>query len=667
MRRSCLLFLLLLSWAGATPAPAQMGQDMARTQGEDIAKSVRDSTSDSILATGAENDVPGFGGTTFSESSYVDDVDGLMDAGEFQRSTNSSYGTVINPDRPEFDPTTIDLSSAESIAADPDALLGTDTEITGSTGSCEALTGGDAAASTYYETCNMGAAVENIPLTCSVKQSVKVDLQHRYSCQRIDIIIPAHEVCDTWKPKAGCVKRKIVPDEIIETISTCGAAAGDSSCRSTGSTSKTESDYWSGDKYTKFSLEDDFGTKVNYRDIRVTDTEYSCGLEHIPTTKVQSQNFYYTEFFIQIKPRRTRPVASSKTFWFAKAEEYLGAVGTGATSVLDESDCIKKTKSLTCTNPVETCIDSSPQTRMINGIAVTHTCWEWERRYDCAKIASKNDCCALDANPKCTFDHEECLDDPQLGACQVKDLVYKCIADAPHAEETEGTLCAGDLYCINGECTKVERQASSEFKDAMVAVHALGEMKDQFDPDTLTLFNGEKAGCHKPVFGLVNCCAGKSSGLLSTAVGGAALAGGLPAITALATPFLSYFLCSPNEMILDVKDRMGLCHYVGTYCSSKTLGICTSKRKNYCCFESKLARILQEQGRIQLGKDWGKAKKPECQGFLVEEFQQLDLSQMDFTEVYSEFMEAAKVPDAVETSIEIQSKIEEYYELHAKK
>jgi conjugal transfer mating pair stabilization protein TraN len=143
----------------------------------------------------------------------------------------------------------------------------------------------------------------------------------------------------------------------------------------------------------------------------------------------------------------------------------------------------------------------------------------------------------------------------------------------------------------------------------MVAVQTMGNVSGEFDADTLTLFDGEQAGCHKPVFGLVNCCAGKTSGLLTTAAGAAAIASGPAAIAALATPFLATFLCDSEEMMLDVKDRMGLCHYVGSYCSDKVLGVCTSKRKSYCCFESKLSRVLQEQGRTQLGMDWGKAKE----------------------------------------------------------
>nr|WP_255573934.1 conjugal transfer protein TraN [Erythrobacter sp. SCSIO 43205] len=58
-------------------------------------------------------------------------------------------------------------------------------------------------------------------------------------------------------------------------------------------------------------------------------------------------------------------------------------------------------------------------------------------------------------------------------------------------------------------------------------------------------------------------------------------------------------------------DAQGLCAYVGTYCSKKVLGVCVTKRKAYCCFESKLSRILQEQGRKQLPKPWDEPKQGE--------------------------------------------------------
>ena len=61
---------------------------------------------------------------------------------------------------------------------------------------------------------------------------------------------------------------------------------------------------------------------------------------------------------------------------------------------------------------------------------------------------------------------------------------------------------------------------------------------------------------------------------------------------------------------------------------------------------------------------WGEAKEPDCEGFLIAQFQQLDLSLMDFSEVYAEFVDAASLPDEIEMSIQIQEKIEDYYDLH---
>lgn len=331
--------------------------------------------------------------------------------------------------------------------------------------------------------------------------------------------------------------------------------------------------------------------------------------------------------------------------------------------VPDERACTAVTAGATCTLDAQTCVDSEPATRAIEGVSWTQGCWQWRQDYTCSAATQANDCAELKANPYCAFDHQECLDDPEDGPCQVRDEVYRCTipsgSDGPPA-----SLCGSDLYCIHGECTTITREASTEFQDALIAVHALGDVRDQFDPTDLSLLKGEATGCHRPIFGLVNCCAGKSSGLLSAAAGGAALAGGPAAIAALATPFLTQFLCSAEEKTLDVKDRMGLCHYVGTYCSQKVLFVCTAKRKSYCCFPSKLSRLLQEQGRAQLGQGWGGAKRPQCRGFTVAEFQRLDLGKMDFREVYADFTAAVKLPDDVAASTAIQAKIRDYYQLH---
>ncbi|MFZ4748555.1 MAG: conjugal transfer protein TraN, partial [Sphingomonas sp.] len=208
------------------------------------------------------------------------------------------------------------------------------------------------------------------------------------------------------------------------------------------------------------------------------------------------------------------------------------------TAVKNESICTAATQGLTCTNPVEVCTDSTPTTRMINNVPVTQACWGWQRTSQCQGTKpGGNDCSALDGNPACKFDRTECLDDPRSGPCKVEERIYIC----PIPGNTNGPpqmLCGGDVYCIGSECEAVTREASDEFKDAAVGMESLAQVNREFDSVDYKLFKGTAMSCHKPIFGLVNCCAGKTSGLIPAAAGFAALAAGPAAIAGLATPFL---------------------------------------------------------------------------------------------------------------------------------
>ncbi|MEM6409971.1 MAG: conjugal transfer protein TraN [Pseudomonadota bacterium] len=307
----------------------------------------------------------------------------------------------------------------------------------------------------------------------------------------------------------------------------------------------------------------------------------------------------------------------------------------------DETICDGVIGNDTCSLESEVCTEPN-ETRIINGLSVTRACWEWDRTYQCEGVAPANDCSALDARPECTFSHDECLSyEPDGVTCNVYDRWYQCTTPNTGAPPPPAYVCADDLYCIDGECTTVTREASTEFKDAMVAMNVMGELRDEFDPNELKIFSGENLKCTKKLFGLSNCCSGKG------------------------VPLLTPWLCNSQDRDVDEKDDAGLCYYVGTYCSNKILGVCTTKKQSYCCYGSKLVRILNEQGKAQLGMQWGKPKEPDCEGFLIAQFQQLDLSQMDFGEVYAEFVDAANLPDEIEMSIQIQTKIEDYYDLHS--
>ena len=98
--------------------------------------------------------------------------------------------------------------------------------------------------------------------------------------------------------------------------------------------------------------------------------------------------------------------------------------------------------------------------------------------------------------------------------------------------------------------------------------------------------------------------------------------------------------CDEQEGKLAMKEGARLCHSVGTYCSSciRILGrcvSCTTHTTNKCCFNSVLSRVVNEQGRQQIGKWWGTAEAPDCSGFTIAQLQSLDFARMDLSEFYA--------------------------------
>ena len=106
---------------------------------------------------------------------------------------------------------------------------------------------------------------------------------------------------------------------------------------------------------------------------------------------------------------------------------------------------------------------------------------------------------------------------------------------------------------------------------------------------------------------------------------------------------MDFLQCEPSEQALMLKKGQNLCHYVGTYCSKGEKFGCIERSESYCCFNSRLARIIQEEGRKQTGKSWGSAKNPDCSGFTLEEFETLDFEAMDLSEFEAEIKAKAKL------------------------
>lgn len=652
---------------GIAPSPASpppMSSAQAKADAKATGAALRDAYRDLPLAPGAAGQIPHYQEALPAEASYYEDADAMAGAGYLAGLSNEGYQTANDPNRPVVAVAPADIARAVAIENDPQAYLEGE-ELGSAQGSCVPLPPGGGSASYAEWTCNIGSAVVDQPQSC--KRSLVVEEWNGTAYQYL------------------CVKGA--------GFDYCGPLAGNGQCR------RTET----------FAIPE-YGLTIDYYDctsevadpniylygtitlpppanaFEVVDAVYLCNNEGLTgaftldpllgsITGYAAPLQNCDAFAVNPTCTMTSPAAAGLAERsLCKTVEFVGnpfdpffggmLVCTEYAAPEDAYRCTAAVAGTTpervtsrwfteswreppcsvdtgrCSYSGESCTGGVNETRLVAGVPVTRPCWEYEKTYQCqAIIGGGNDCGALEADTTCTLDREICLDDPPSGACQVSERVYRCPIAGTTPEPTQ-YICGDDVYCINGDCEPIEREASTEFKDAVVALNALGQANSEFDENSLTLFRGTRETCHKKVFGLSNCCSGKG------------------------VPLLTPFLCNAAERQLDERDDKGLCHKVGTYCSDRVLGVCVTRKDAYCCFQSKISRILQEQGRPQIGKPWGPPKTETCQGFTIYEFQQLDLSVMDFSEVYAEFQDAARLPDEASALADIKAKIEAYYASH---
>ncbi|MDO7841738.1 conjugal transfer protein TraN [Sphingomonas immobilis] len=121
--------------------------------------------------------------------------------------------------------------------------------------------------------------------------------------------------------------------------------------------------------------------------------------------------------------------------------------------------------------------------------------------------------------------------------------------------------------------------------------------------------------------------------------------------------------CDQEDMETGMLRSSGMCHEVGAYCTVSFLGLCLQPARGNCCFNTKLGRIIQEQGRPQLksfnGIGWGTPEHPVCRGFTPEEFQALDFSKIDLSEYYAEIEARAQTT----IQLEMKDRVDAYLQI----
>jgi len=302
-----------------------------------------------------------------------------------------------------------------------------------------------------------------------------------------------------------------------------------------------------------------------------------------------------------------------------------------------------------CTDTARVCV-SGAEARKIDGFDIYKPCWEYSYVKTC-NYPSKNDCrlyghCYAVAN-------KECLLKDSLGVCVNLKREFSCKSwistpkenqearvDYVEKEGEEKVVCTG-VPCIDGNCVDKSYLTNGEMMDAVSKLYASSNMKPDKDHN-FNLFEGFDSHCSKKPVGYSNCCP-------DTAKGWGRQLGAK---------------CTKDEITLINSRDKGLCEYVGKK-TSGTKPLHTNKHY-YCCFGNMLEKVIQVEGRKQLGINFGSGGSPNCRGLTMGEIQRLDFSKMDFSDFVNELMVKftgtykAPNPEEVAATIKANMNIQEY-------
>ncbi|MDP3268091.1 MAG: type-F conjugative transfer system mating-pair stabilization protein TraN [Legionella sp.] len=254
-----------------------------------------------------------------------------------------------------------------------------------------------------------------------------------------------------------------------------------------------------------------------------------------------------------------------------------------------------------CHRVEERCTDSTT-TRVIGGIPVSRDCWQYDATYSCA--SAQTDECRVQRDKGCLQLSSRCTQMVN-NACSIYEQLYSC-------QETvcpTKTPCVTNLFCADGECTDHISSQNDDFGTSIAPLAVVGEAGREFGKTQASLFSGHPVQCKVWIGNLVDCCSNKGW-----------------------ADKIHLDMCREEDKELGKAKLNYLAHYVGKFCSKKVLGVCTEHKRTYCVFDSKIARIVQEEGRLrQLNPNaLGDAEDASCAGLSVSELQQLDMGRIDF-------------------------------------
>lgn len=304
----------------------------------------------------------------------------------------------------------------------------------------------------------------------------------------------------------------------------------------------------------------------------------------------------------------------------------------------EESELIQSPQ---CTLISLQCLESGE--REIDGKLVKRKCWIERQVYQC-KYKTKSTCDSLRLK-KCLYVKRRCLRGEETN-CSMWENMYKCLRDN---KKENSTVSIDKIHGSGFHREEEDFHPSSGSEKTLATIAIFSEIKreledaDVYDATQIKVFPGKSLKCARNIAGeLVYDCCFSHKGLAND---------------------LKLSKCDADEIALADMREKGLCHYVGAH-DETLLGMWNSSKKHaFCCFPSKLSRVLQEQARDQIGLLWGDAKHPDCRGLKQEEIQKIDFTKLDLSEAF----ETPEVKDYSKKLESLENKMREKMEEARKK
>jgi hypothetical protein len=272
------------------------------------------------------------------------------------------------------------------------------------------------------------------------------------------------------------------------------------------------------------------------------------------------------------------------------------------------------------------------ETRTIQGEPIKRDHFEEHYQYACFQPSTKS--CAGLRERGCYQTNSACKQ-KKGSQCVLWEQTYRC----PKSKNSLGAYQSSNKnnpFCLTGDCADTSYEANSDLLSVMSQLSVLKEAQNDLR-NFASIFKGQDRRCTRNCLDFRDCCgSGKGWGVS-----------------------LKLASCDAEEKELRVLRDKNRCVMVGTYCAEKLLGQCIRKKTSFCCYSNKLAKIIQEQGRGQLGVGFGSPKNPQCQGLSADQLSRLDFSKINFSEVFQDIAAQTKVPNVQKLTQGIQQSMKD--------